>query len=103
MVDLKSFLDIPRSENLVLAAVCTDAENINDVKEIVKNLGIDYPVLLDRNANVSRLYKASLLPETVVIDQTQYITFIRQGYDTNIAKQLRTKVAALLASDEGIK
>ncbi len=103
LVDLKTFSDIPGSENLVVVAACSDPENISDLKTITKNLGLNYPVLLDEQAKVSQLYKAPFFPTTFIIDQSQNISFVREGYSPSIAKQLRDKVSSLLASDGSTK
>ena len=103
MIALKPLRQIPYSENLVIASVCTDPENINDVQEIVKNLDIDYAVLLDREAKVFHKYKLSAVPTTIVIDQMGNISLVREGYSSAIMKQIKTKVADLLASKRSTK
>jgi len=97
MVELKSFASAPEYKNLVIAAVCNDPENIDDVKTIVQSLDINYPVLLDKKANVFKKLKMSAVPTTIVIDQAGKISLTRQGYDANIMKQIKTSVESLLA------
>ena len=46
---MKSFAG-PQYKNLVVAAVCNDPENIDDLKRIIKSLDLNYPVLLDKKA-----------------------------------------------------
>lgn len=100
MIELKSFADMPDAENIVVAAICTDPENIDNVKGIAKQLQINYPILLDRGNKVSSKYDVSALPTTIVIDKAGKIGFKSQGFDSTIMEQLRTKVAGLLASKE---
>lgn len=100
MIELKSFADILGAENIVVAAVCTDPENIDKVKETAKEMHINYPILLDRGEKVSRKYKISALPTTIVINKAGKIGFKSQGYDSTIMERLKTKVAGLLASKE---
>ena len=97
MVELKSFASASEYKNLVIAAVCNDPENIDDVKTIVQALDINYPVLLDKKANVFKKLKMSAVPTTIVIDQAGKISLTRQGYDANIMKQIKTSVEGLLA------
>lgn len=99
MVELKSFADLPAAEGLVIAAVCADPENIEDVKTVVEELGIKYPVLLDRGARVSQKYQISQFPTTVVIDKGRKIALLRQGYNPAIMQQIKTNVVNLLAGD----
>jgi cytochrome c biogenesis protein CcmG/thiol:disulfide interchange protein DsbE len=103
LVELKSLSAVPQYKNLVVAAVCNDPENIDDVKTITKSLGIDYPVLLDKNAKVFKKLKMLAVPTTVVIDQSGKVSFTREGYDSNIMKQIKTSAESLLASDGGGK
>lgn len=100
MIDLKSLQDEHGSQNLVVAAVCTDPENIDEVKSIVKELGIDYPVLLDRGAQVSRQYGVVAFPTTVVVDKAGHISLSSQGYSAAIVRRIEVKVASVLASNE---
>jgi len=99
MIDLKSLQDAHGSEKLVVAAVCTDPENIDEVRSIVKELGIDYPVLLDRGADVSRKYGVVAFPTTVVIDKAGYISLAGQGYSAVIVRRVEVKVAGALGSN----
>jgi len=99
MVDLKSLVNPSDSDNLTVAAVCTDPEHIDDVKKTAENLGIDYPILLDRGAEVAGSYKVSVYPTTIIIDKAGKISFTREGYDSAIARQIKTRVTDLLASE----
>jgi peroxiredoxin len=99
MIELKSFAASPEYKNLVVAAVCNDPENIDDVRTITKSLGINYPVLLDKQAKVFDKLAMSAVPTTVVIDQSGKISFTRQGYDSNIMQQIKISVESLLGSE----
>jgi len=98
LVKLKSLKDMPGGENLVVAGVCSDPENINDVKQIARNLNIDYPVLLDKEQVVTGRYGISSYPTTVIINQNGVVSFVREGYNSAIANQVETKVSGLFAS-----
>jgi len=103
LVELKSLKNMSESENLVVAGICSDPENINDAKQLAKNLKIDYPVLLDKGQVVTGGYKISSFPTTVIIDQKGVVNFIREGYDAAIANQVKTKVASLFAPEESVE
>jgi peroxiredoxin len=100
LVELKSLKNMPGGENLVVAGICSDPENINDVKQIARNLSIDYPMLLDKGQAVTDRYGISSLPTTVVINQNRVVSFVREGHNSAIANQMKTKVTSLLASNE---
>jgi peroxiredoxin len=97
LVELKSFAAAPEYKNLVVAAVCNDPENIDDVKTIAKTLAIDYPVLLDKQK-----LGMSAVPTTIVIDQTGKVSLTRQGYDAGIMRQIKKNIETLLASDKSV-
>ena len=91
---------MPGGGNLVIAAVCSDPENINDVKQIAGTLNIDYPILLDKGQTVTDRYGISTHPTTVIVNQKGVVSFVRKGYNDAIAKQVKTKVAGLFVSNE---
>jgi len=95
LVDLKSLKDMPNGENLVIAGICSDPENINEVKQIAENLNIDYPVLLDKGQVVTGRYRIGPFPTTVIINQKGVVSFVREGYNPAIANQVKTKVSSL--------
>lgn len=100
LVELKSLAAAPEYKNLVVAAICNDPENIDDVKTIVKTLAIDYPVLLDKQAKVFKKLKMSAVPTTIVIDRTGKISLTRQGYDAGTIQQIKKHIENLLVSDK---
>jgi len=100
--ELKSLKYMPSNENLVIAGICSDPENINDAKQIAKNLKIDYPVLLDKSQIVTLEYMISSFPTTVIINQEGVVSFIREGYNAAIMNQVKSKVVGLFASDEDV-
>lgn len=99
MVGLKSLSDVQGAEHIVVAAVCTDPENMSEVEKVVETLEIDYPVLLDRGRRVSRKYGISVLPTTVVIDRQGYISLISEGYSPMIMRRIKARIESILASD----
>lgn len=103
LVDLKLLTDMPAGENLVVAGICSDPENINGIKQIANDLNIDYPMLRDEGQIVTNGYRIACFPTTVIINQKGIVSFVREGYNSAIATQVKTKVASLLASDESVK
>jgi peroxiredoxin len=103
LVELTSIKNMPENENLVVAGICSDPENINEVKLLAEKLNIDYPVLLDEGQTVTDRYGISAFPTTVIIDQKGVVSFVREAYDSVIANQVKTKVASLFVSDENVE
>ena len=96
MADLQSLSETADNENFVMAAVCTDPENVNEVTTIVGDIGIKYPVLLDRGGKVAHKYKVSGLPMTVVIDREGNISQVWRGYSPSVSNQIHSKVVSLI-------
>jgi len=99
LTELKPIATAPEYKDVVVAAVCNDSENIDDVKTIVKSLAIDYPVLLDKEAKVFKELGMSAVPTTIVIDRTGKISLARQGFDAGIMRQIKKKIESLIASE----
>ena len=93
---LKSaYRDFP-ADKFSLVAICIDPENINEVKQIVSTLGIDYPVLLDENSKLYKELGLELTPATILIEPGGRIAFNQGGYDRQTQKQLMSKIQMLL-------
>ncbi len=99
LVELKSL----KNRNIVVAGICSDPEDVNEVKRLANSLNIDYPVLLDEGQIVTDRYRVSAFPTTVIIDQKGVVSFVREGYNSAIARQIKTKVAGLFVSDESVE
>jgi peroxiredoxin len=103
MVEMKSFAAEPEYKNVVIAAVCNDPENIDDVKSIIKTLDVNYPVLLDKDAKVSKELEIAAFPTIIVIDQAGKISLTRQGYGPGTIPQIKKHIDSLFVSDKNIQ
>ena len=62
-------------------AISTDDEKtVAKVKPLVKSKGFDFPVLLDTNLDISRLYYAQSVPYSVILDKKGMIIYSHLGY-----------------------
>ncbi len=56
-------------------------------------LGVTFPVLLDAEKKVSRLYDLNTMPSTVVIDRDGRVRYLhrgyREGYEETYDQQIR--------------
>ena len=103
LVELNTIKDVSRNGDLVVAGICSDPENIDTLKEVTETLNIEYPVLLDKGQTVTGKYKVSAFPTTIIIDQKGIVSFIREGYNSSIASQLKTKISSLSVSDQSVE
>lgn len=74
--------------------------NIDDqpgvAREMVKNLGIVFPVLFDTDKRVSRLYDVSAMPSSLLIDRDGRIRYIHLGYRSGYEIQYDNQIRELL-------
>ena len=81
-----------RSAGLVLLGVNIDDDPRNGIAGAAK-LGLKFPVLLDADKRVSRLYDLASMPSTVVIDRDGRVRYLhrgyREGYELNYEQQIR--------------
>jgi peroxiredoxin len=99
MVALQELTTLPDWQEVTAAAVCTDPENLDLVKNIVQNLKISYPVLLDPEARLFEKFQLTAYPTTLIFDQQQRLSFVRVGYDAIVMNQVKSKVLSLVRSD----
>ncbi len=69
----------------------------NRVNDMVDDLGIDFPILMDDENAVAELYDLRKMPLLVLIDPHGKVRWIHQGHDKGDAEQYQDQVTALLA------
>jgi len=81
-----------RGSGFTVLAVNID-EDPHKAASLAKQLGMRFPVLLDTEKKVSRLYDLSTMPSSVLVDRdgrVRYITLgYRDGYEETYDKQIR--------------
>jgi len=92
---LNRIYDKYRSAGFVLLGV-----NIDDdprlATELASKLGLKFPVLLDGDKKVSRIYDMSAMPATLMIDRDGRVRHIHRGYRDGVEKTYEEQVRALL-------
>jgi len=81
-----------RGSGFVLLGVNVDDDARNAIGTASK-LGVTFPVLLDAQKTVSRLYDLNTMPSTVVIDRDGRVRYLhrgyREGYEDTYDQQIR--------------
>jgi peroxiredoxin len=81
-----------RSAGFTVFAINID-EDPHKAANVAKQLGMRFPVLLDSEKKVSRLYDLSTMPSTVLVDRDGRVRYVhrgyRDGYEETYDKQIR--------------
>ncbi|HEX7439811.1 MAG TPA: TlpA disulfide reductase family protein [Caldimonas sp.] len=92
MPQLNRLYEKYRASGFVLLGVNVDDDALK-AADVAGKLGLKFPVLLDTDKAVSRLYDLSTMPSTVLIDRDGKVRFVHRGYLTgyedNYEKQIR--------------
>jgi peroxiredoxin len=92
MPHLNRLYDKYRASGFVLLGVNVDDDSRN-AASVAAKLGVKFPVLLDSDKKVSRLYDLNSMPATVLIDRDGRVRWYhrgyREGYEDTYDKQIR--------------
>ncbi|CAG1019890.1 glutathione peroxidase [Burkholderiaceae bacterium] len=84
-----------RSSGFQLLGVNID-EDARVATELAAKLGVKFPVLLDSEKKVSRLYDMSAMPATIVIDRDGRVRYIHRGFRDGVEKTYEQQIRELL-------
>ena len=84
-----------RASGFVLLGVNVDDDTRN-AAEVATKLGVKFPVLLDTDKRVSKLYDLSTMPSTVIIDRDGKVRYVHKGYLTGYEDTYDKQVRELL-------
>nr|WP_238526869.1 TlpA disulfide reductase family protein [Cellvibrio japonicus] len=79
----------------VLYGVNVEEDN-TDAKKLIKELGVDLPVLYDPESKASSLYKVDAMPTTVLIDKKGQIRYVNRGYKPGDENKYRDQIRELI-------
>jgi peroxiredoxin len=83
------------SEVIVLGLNVTNQDSEKDIPPFVKEFGLTFPILLDRDGSVSTLYQLKALPTTYFVNREGIIRTVVIGGPMN-ETFIRSKIEALL-------
>ena len=95
MPHLSKLYDKYRSSGFVLLGVNVDDDTKNAV-DLAGKLGLKFPVSLDSDKKVSRLYDLSAMPSTVLIDREGKVRFVHRGYKDGYEDTYDQQIRGLL-------
>ena len=92
MPHLARLYDKYRGSGFTVLAVNID-EDPYKAANLAKQLGMRFPVLLDKEKKVSRLYDLSTMPSTILVDREGRVRYVhrgyRDGYEETYDRQIR--------------
>jgi peroxiredoxin len=71
-------------------------EDVRNAAGVSSKLGLHFPVLLDTEKKVSRLYDLSTMPSTVLIDRDGRVRYIHRGYKDGYEQAYEEQIRELL-------
>ena len=71
-------------------------EDVRNAAGVSSKLGLHFPVLLDTEKKVSRLYDLSTMPSTVLIDRDGRVRYIHRGYKDGYEQTYDEQIRELL-------
>jgi peroxiredoxin len=95
MPHLNKLYDKYRDSGFVLLGVNID-DNARAATDLATKLGLRFPVLLDTDKSVSRLYDLGSMPATVLIDRDGKVRHLHRGYREGYEITYEQQVRALL-------
>ncbi|HEY9028721.1 MAG TPA: TlpA disulfide reductase family protein [Burkholderiaceae bacterium] len=95
MPHLNALYDKYRKSGVVLLGVNIDDDPATALATAGK-LGVSFPVLLDTDKKVSKLYDLSTMPSTVVIDRDGKLRYVHRGYREGTEAEYEQTLRGLL-------
>ena len=80
MPQLNRLYERYKSAGFVLLGVNVDDDPHTALAYVAAKLGVSFPVLLDTDKKVSKLYDLNTMPSTIVIDRDGKMRFLHRGY-----------------------
>ena len=84
-----------RASGFVLLGVNIDEDQRNAIGLATK-LGLKFPVLLDTDRKVSKLYDMSAMPATVLIDKDGRVKYLHRGYQSGVEDTYDQQIREML-------
>lgn len=95
MPHLNRLYDKYRASGFTLLGVNID-DDTRKAGDVATKLGLKFPVLLDTDKHVSRLYDMGSMPATVLIDRDGRVRFLHRGYRDGMEQSYEEQIRALL-------
>ena len=71
-------------------------EDSNKALTLLRSIRVSFPILLDNKNIVSKLYKVSAMPTTVIIDRDGNLRYVHKGYKPGYEKEYQKQIRELI-------
>ena len=71
-------------------------DNSQRALDMMRELGVDFPILFDASKDVSKLYEVNAMPVTVILDREGNVRYVHKGYKPGYEEKYLNEVRALL-------
>ena len=71
-------------------------DDSNRAMDMVRELGVSFPVLFDASKEVSKLYQVNAMPVTVLVDREGRVRHVHHGYKPGYEQKYLDEVRSLL-------
>lgn len=97
LVHLQKLYNEYKDKGFTMLAISTDSEkSVAKVKPFVKSKRYNFPVLLDTNSKVARMFYARNVPYTVMLDEKGNIVYTHSGYMKGDELKIRELVEEMI-------
>ena len=87
-----------RDRGLTVIGLSVDGpRNFAKVRPFAAKLGLTFPIVVDEDGRVQRLFQVGAVPTTVVIDSAGVIVRVQEGYRPGDSAPLEAEIAKLVA------
>jgi len=95
MPQLNKLYEKYRAAGFVLLGVNVDDDTRN-AAEVATRLGLKFPVLLDTDKRVSKMYELGTMPSTVLIDRDGRVRYVHRGYVAGLEDEYERQIRELM-------
>lgn len=71
-------------------------EDSSKASTLLRSIRVSFPILFDNKNKVSKLYKVSAMPTTVIVDRGGNMRYLHQGYKPGYEREYQKQVRSLL-------
>jgi len=90
--DCKEIVDTFKGKDVSIVSIIADGDSQDEVKKILSDNGIDFPVLVDRNRQVYSSYGIRVYPSTVIIDKQGVVSHSIPSHPLSYKKLIKAYI-----------